>query len=45
MIHNPACSGLLLEEFVFDWRNWARAVIGLPVEWRDFYITNSVVVP
>lgn len=29
---------------MFDWRNWARAVIGLPVEWSDFYVTNSVVV-
>jgi len=34
----------ILEEFVLDWRNWARAVIGLPVEWADFYVTNAVVV-
>jgi len=34
----------ILEEYMFDWRNWARAVIGLPVEWPDFYMTNSVVV-
>ena len=34
----------MLEEYTFDWRNWARAVIGLPVEWSDFYITNAVVV-
>ncbi len=34
----------VLEEFVFDWRNWARSVIGLPVEWADFYVTNAVVV-
>lgn len=34
----------ILEEFVFDWRNWARAVIKLPVEWSDFYVTNGVVV-
>ncbi|RAI43235.1 HXXEE domain-containing protein [Rhodoplanes roseus] len=34
----------ILEEYTFDWRNWARAVIGLPVEWPDFYVTNSVVV-
>jgi len=34
----------ILEEFMFDWRNWARAVIGLPVEWGDFYVTNAVVV-
>lgn len=34
----------ILEEFSLDWRNWARAVIGLPVEWPDFYVTNAVVV-
>jgi hypothetical protein len=34
----------MLEEYTFDWRNWARAVMGLPVEWSDFYITNAVVV-
>ncbi len=34
----------ILEEHTFDWRNWARAVIGLPVEWTDFYMTNAVVV-
>ena len=34
----------MLEEYMFDWRNWARAVIGLPVEWSDFYMTNAVVV-
>lgn len=34
----------MLEEFMLDWRNWARAVIGLPVEWADFFVTNSIVV-
>lgn len=34
----------ILEEYIFDWRNWARAVIGLPVEWGDFFVTNAVVV-
>ncbi len=34
----------MLEEYMLDWRNWARAVIGLPVEWSDFYMTNAVVV-
>jgi Protein of unknown function with HXXEE motif len=34
----------ILEEYTFDWRNWARAVMKLPVEWRDFYITNAVVI-
>lgn len=34
----------MLEEYALDWRNWARAVIGLPVEWTDFYVTNAIVV-
>ncbi|MBK5959415.1 HXXEE domain-containing protein [Rhodoplanes elegans] len=34
----------ILEEYTFDWRDWARGVIGLPVEWTDFYVTNAVVV-
>ena len=34
----------ILEEFTLDWRNWARAVIKLPVEWNDFYVTNAVVI-
>ncbi|WP_029348951.1 HXXEE domain-containing protein [Bosea sp. 117] len=34
----------IMEEYMFDWRDWARAVIRLPVEWGDFYVTNSVVV-
>jgi hypothetical protein len=33
-----------LEEFERDWRNWARAVIGLPVEWHDFYVVNFLVI-
>lgn len=34
----------ILEEYTFDWRNWARGVLKLPVEWNDFYVTNSVVI-
>lgn len=34
----------ILEEYTLDWRNWARAVLGLPAEWNDFYVTNGVVV-
>jgi hypothetical protein len=34
----------ILEEYTLDWRNWARGVLGLPVEWNDFYVTNGVVV-
>jgi hypothetical protein len=32
------------EEFELDWRNWARAVIVLPVEWHDFYVVNFLVI-
>jgi hypothetical protein len=34
----------VLEEFSFDWKNWARNVLNLPVEWDMFYVTNSLVV-
>jgi hypothetical protein len=34
----------ILEEYTFDWRNWARAVLRLPVEWNTFYLTNALVV-
>ena len=33
----------ILEEYTFDWRNWARAVLKLPVEWNEFYVTNALV--
>jgi Protein of unknown function with HXXEE motif len=33
-----------MEEYMFDLRDWARAVIGLPVEWGDFYIANAAVI-
>jgi uncharacterized protein with HXXEE motif len=34
----------IMEEYTFDWRDWARAIIKLPVEWSDFYLTNAVVI-
>jgi|GEM_PF-663282 len=34
----------VLEEFVFDWQNWARNVLHLPAQWSDFYITNALVI-
>jgi len=34
----------ILEEYQLDWRNWARAVIKLPVEWADFYVVNALVI-
>ena len=40
-----ACYGLhILEEYQLDWRNWARAVIKLPVESSDFYVMNALVI-
>ena len=33
-----------LEEYMLDWRDWARAVIRLRVTWPDFYVTNSLVI-
>ena len=34
----------ILEEYTFNWRDWARGALGLPVEWNDFYVTNAVVI-
>jgi hypothetical protein len=34
----------VLEEFMFDWKNWANRVLGLPVDWPGFYVTNALVV-
>lgn len=34
----------VLEEYTFNWRDWARSILKLPVEWDDFYVTNGVVV-
>lgn len=34
----------ILEEYTFDWRNWARNVLTLPVEWDHFYVTNALVI-
>jgi|SRR6185437_13057301 len=34
----------IMEEFMLDWRNWARNVLGLPVDWPQFYVTNALVI-
>jgi hypothetical protein len=40
-----ACYALhILEEYQLDWRDWARAVFKLPVEWSDFYVVNALVI-
>lgn len=33
-----------LEEFILNWRDWARSIIGLPVDWGDFYCVNFLVI-
>lgn len=34
----------VVEEFTLDWRNWARNVLGLPVDWPHFYMVNAAVI-
>jgi hypothetical protein len=34
----------VMEEYTFDWKNWAIAVVRLPVTWVHFAIVNGVVV-
>lgn len=34
----------VLEEYMLNWRAWARNVLKLPAEWNDFYITNALVI-
>jgi hypothetical protein len=31
-------------EYQLNWRDWARAVVALPVEWSDFYVVNALVI-
>lgn len=33
----------VIEEFTLNWRDWARNVLGLSVEWPTFYVVNAVV--
>ena len=34
----------ILEEYELNWRDWARKVLHLPVEWGSFYVVNALVV-
>jgi hypothetical protein len=34
----------MLEEYELNWRDWARNILGLPVDWISFYIVNALVV-
>ncbi len=33
----------VLEEYELNWRDWARAILHLPVEWGTFYVVNALV--
>lgn len=40
-----ACYGVhVLEEYELNWRDWARSVLRLPVEWNSFYVVNALVI-
>jgi hypothetical protein len=34
----------MLEEYMYNWKDWANNILKLPVSWTDFYITNAIVV-
>jgi len=42
-LSTAAYAAHVIEEFVLDWRNWARNVLGLPADWPSFYVVNAVV--
>ena len=33
----------IMEEYAFDWKTWAIAVMGFDVDWPLFYVTNAAV--
>lgn len=34
----------VMEEHQYNWRDWARQVLELPVDWPTFYVTNAAVI-
>lgn len=34
----------IVEEFTFDWKNWATHVLKLPVSWSHFAVVNGIVI-
>lgn len=34
----------VLEEYELNWRDWARHVLRLPVNWNSFYLVNALVI-
>jgi hypothetical protein len=34
----------IVEEYTFDWKNWATHVLKLPVNWIHFAVVNGIVV-
>ncbi|MDP7009011.1 MAG: HXXEE domain-containing protein [Phycisphaerales bacterium] len=36
------CYGLhIIEEYFFNWKEWAKKIIGLQSSWQDFFLLNS----
>ena len=33
----------MIEETIYDWHGWVRAVLEVPAEWSEFYMVNAVV--
>ncbi len=34
----------IMEEYTWDWKNWAEALSGLTIGWEAFFVTNAAVV-
>ena len=34
----------MLEEYEYNWRDWVGRVLGLQVEWNEFYLVNAFVI-
>jgi hypothetical protein len=32
----------ILEEYTYNWKDWAVKVLKLPVDWTNFYMTNAI---
>jgi hypothetical protein len=43
-ICTTAYAAHVIEEYELNWRDWARSVLHLPVDWNSFYLVNAAVV-
>lgn len=34
----------MLEEYMYNWKDWVGRVLKLPVEWSEFYLVNAFVI-